>query len=244
MKTFQQIYDFCLLDRTYNEYFNIPDSFACKTKREYLYYHGSVHPRGISKAGTFIYGQSMKQLERFLGKQRKDRHIHIDPCTFEIENDSDFFEGRIYIIAHIKQNGVQIEFNDPFKYKYYLGDDRIRFTARSHRPFNTQGLIDEVKEYIEKKLRFAPGRYRDLQVKYEIPKEKFIAWYKNYKEDLEAEAKVEWLKMHEKYHPTERMDFEESYGLLQTFGIFSEFGCDSDIERERLAEEFMDLCNR
>jgi hypothetical protein len=72
MKTFQQIYDFCLLDAAYNAYFNIPDQFKCKSRNQYRYYYNNLSSRGQSRAGTYIYSQSMRQLERFFNKQQQD----------------------------------------------------------------------------------------------------------------------------------------------------------------------------
>jgi hypothetical protein len=81
-------------------------------------------------------------------------------------------------------------------------------------------------------------------LEYKVPKETFIDWYKNYKESLKQAYESEYWEMYEKYHPTHYMDFEESYSLLAMSGIFYDFGYDTEYEREELAMEFMDLCNK
>jgi hypothetical protein len=183
MKTFQQIYDFCRLDATYNAYFNIPGQFECTVRKIYKYYHGNLG-RGHSRSGTYIYSQSQRQLERFLKGQRQDFHIHVDPETYEPIDYQESEGQTIYIVAHIRRNGVLVGFNHPFESRCNTGS--IYFTARSHRNYDAPGLIEEVKRYIEKNLLFPPGRYRDLQLEYKVPKERFAGWYKAYKRDLQA----------------------------------------------------------
>lgn len=67
-RTFQEIYDFCRTDLTYQAYFHIPDEFCDRTKARYYYGEFSG---GRSRKGTFIYTQSMRQLERFLRATRR-----------------------------------------------------------------------------------------------------------------------------------------------------------------------------
>ena len=88
-----------------------------------------------------------------------------------------------------------------------------------------------------------PGRYRDLQVEYKIPKEKFPGWYKTYKERVHDAAEQKHWAMIEKYHPDNRISYEDSYNLLAASGMFFDLNCDV-YERDELTEEFMSLCNR
>ena len=242
-RSFQEIYDFCKIDRTYNEYYNIPDPFSCSDKREYRYYHTSFPPKMVSRAGTFIFHQSQKQLDRFLKGAKQDYYIHIHPETYQEVNHTDFLGETIYIIVHIRKQGVMIEFNNPLK---NYNDERICFIARSHRTFDKEGIIREVVNYIDKKLLYSPGRYRNLQLEYSIPKDKFVNWYKSdYLERRKLHAESEYWEMVEQYTPTkEQISFEESLDLLHASGAFFDFGIDGELEKEELAEEFMMLCNR
>ncbi|GAB6119614.1 hypothetical protein [Dysgonomonas termitidis] len=241
--TFQQIYDFCLLDAAYNAYFNIPDQFKCKSRNQYRYYYNNLSSRGQSRAGTYIYSQSMRQLERFLNKQQQDFYFHINEETFE-EVDYQKFEGKtIYIVAHIRGNGVQIEYNHPYKCSYE--QDRIWFIPRSHNRFDKQGLIKEVQNHINTKLLFPPGRYRELQEEYRIPKEKFVDWYRHeYKWSQERKHEQEHWDMIEKYTPDNSVSFEDSLDLLRASGMFYDFGIDDEYEQEEMADQFMRMCNR
>lgn len=242
-KTFQQIYDFCLLDKTYNEYYNIPDHFKCKSREQYRYYYNNLSSRGQSRAGTYIYSQALRQLERFLNKQQQDFYFHINEETFD-EVDYQKFEGpTIYIVAHVRNTGVQIQYTHPYKHSFE--NDRVFFTARSHNKFDKQGLINEVQNHFSKKLLFPPGRYRDLQVEHRIPKEKFIDWYKHeYKWSQERKHDREYWDMLNKYIPEEPgMNWDDCYDLLETSGMFFDFGCD-DFERDDMTNQFYNLCNR
>lgn len=235
MRTFQEIYDFCRNDRTYRTYYDVPDQFAC-TQKQYRYYYHDVRG-GQCRRGTFIFHQRCVQLERFLRGLRQDFYLHIFPHSYKEADRQKHEDFLIFIVAHVEERGVHVKFTHP-----YTGDD-IYFIARSHRPFNKEGLIGEVKAYIDKHLLLPPGRYRDLQVEYKIPKEKFLGWYKTYKERIHiAEEQAHW-DMIEKYQPDNRMSYEDSYNLLAASGMFFDFNCD-EYERNQMTEEFMDICNR
>ncbi len=243
IRTFQQIYDFCLLDRTYNAYYTIPEQFNCRSREQYRYYYNNLSHRGQSRAGTYIYSQSMRQLDRFLNRQRQDFYFHINEQTFE-EVDYQKFKGKtIYIVAHIRNNGVRVEYTHPYKHRF--DDDRVSFTARSHNRFDKQGLIKEVQNHINKNLLFPPGRYRGLQVQYRIPKEKFADWYRHeYKWELERKHEQEYWDMYNKYIPEEpKVSWDECYDALNISGLFSDFGCD-EFERYEMTSQFYDICNR
>ena len=79
-RTFQEIYDFCRTDDTYRSYFEVSDESRITGAKARKYYYGDIR-RGQCRVGTFIYCQSMRQLERFLGGARQDHYIHIDPLT-------------------------------------------------------------------------------------------------------------------------------------------------------------------
>lgn len=77
-RTFQEIYDFCRTDDTYRSYFEASDESCITGARARKYYYGDIR-RGQCRVGTFIYCQSMRQLERFLEGARQDHYIHVDP---------------------------------------------------------------------------------------------------------------------------------------------------------------------
>lgn len=235
MRTFQEIYDFCRNDRTYRTYYDVPPQFAC-TQKQYRYYYHDVR-EGQCRGGTFIYHQRCVQLERFLCSQKQDYYFHIFPYSYEEADRQKYEAFLIHIVVHIEEQGVRIGFTHPYT------ENDIRFTARSHRPFNKEGIIDEVKAYIDKHLLLPPGRYRDLQVEYKIPKEKFLGWYRAYKERAHDAAEQEYWAMIEKYRPDKRISYEDSYNLLAASGMFFDFNCD-EYERNQMTEEFMDICNR
>ena len=61
-RTFQEIYDFCRTDDTYRSYFEASDESRITGARARKYYYGDIR-RGQCRVGTFIYCQSMRQLE-------------------------------------------------------------------------------------------------------------------------------------------------------------------------------------
>lgn len=245
MRTLQQIYDFCLSDRTYNEYYHIPGPFECKSREQYRYYHTNLGRRGQSRSGTYIFHQSQKQLFRFLGiKHDRDAgnlRFFLDKNTYELANNQDYEypDDLIYIRCCICKKGVLIEFSHPFNRV-----DDIIYCGRSHQPYTEEGVRRDVINYINKHLLYPPGRYRDLQVEHQIYKKDFVKWYKNeYLPEVKAREKREYLNMLDEYAPQEpELDWDECYGLLQGFGIFSDFGCD-DFEKDEMTDQFYFLCN-
>lgn len=154
-RTFQEIYDFCRTDDTYRSYFEASDESRITGARARKYYYGDIR-RGQCRVGTFIYCQSMRQLERFLEGARQDHYIHVDPpACREVSLKDDMFPGQTaYIVVHVRRQGVQIEIEHP------LHGGWVHFTARSHRPFTREGIIAEAKSYIDSHILLAPGRYR------------------------------------------------------------------------------------
>lgn len=164
-RTFQEIYDFCRTDDTYRSYFEASDESRITGARARKYYYGDIR-RGQCRVGTFIYRQSMRQLERFLGGARQDHYIHVDPPACRgVSLKDDMFPGQTaYIVVHVRRQGVQIEIEHP------LHGGWVHFTARSHRPFTREGIIAEAKSYIDSHILLAPGRYRDLQLENMVPR--------------------------------------------------------------------------
>jgi len=245
-KTLQQIYDFCLLDPTFNFYFNIPDHFACKTREQYKYYYGNLGSRGLSRSGTFLYHQSLMQLYRFMGLKpdwnADSLLFFIDAVSFEMA-DRDKYEyphELIYIRVHIRRKGAEISFSHPFNRML-----DVTYVSRSHHPYTPEGIRLDVIEYINKNLLYPPGRFRDLQLEHKVVKKDFIDWYKSYKIRMAYLAEDEHWSMVEKYSKKPQYtDYDEAYWLLSAHGIFQDFGYDTEGERDELTEEFMNLCNR
>jgi len=242
-RTFQQIYDFCLLDATYNAYYSIPDSFECKSREQYRYYYNNLSSRGQSRAGTYIYSQSQRQLERFLNNQQQDFYFHINEETFEEVNYQTFEGKSIYIVAHIRKNGAQIQYTHPYKCSYE--NDKVWFTVRSHNKFDKQGLIDEVRNHIDKELLYPLGCYRDLQIQYRIPKDKFIDWYRHeYKWQQERKHEQEYWSMIDTHSPSEpETSWDDCYDMLQVSGVFFDFNAD-EYEREEMTDKLYNMYNR
>ena len=113
-RTFQEIYDFCRTDDTYRSYFEASDESRITGARARKYYYGDIR-RGQCRVGTFIYCQSMRQLERFLEGARQDHYIHVDPpACREVSLKDDMFPGQTaYIVVHVRRQGVQIEIEHP-----------------------------------------------------------------------------------------------------------------------------------
>lgn len=237
-RTFQEIYDFCRTDDTYRTYFQAPDELHITDRGTRQYYYGNLRG-GQYRLGTFIYCQSMRQLERFLGGVRQDYYIHLDTrdCREASLKDEMFPHSTVYVVVHVREHGVQIAIEHP------LHEGWIYFTARSHRPFTKEGVMEEAKAYIDRHILLAPGRYRDLQMEHMIPKEKFPTWYSRYKKERHERAESEHRDMMDKYRHRNDITHEEARDILAASGIFFDLNCD-EFERAELTEEFVRLCNR
>ena len=237
-RTFQEIYDFCRTDSTYRSYFQAPDEFHITDRWTRQYYYGDLR-RGQCRLETFIYCQSMRQLERFLGGARQDHYIHLDTLTYRKTSLKDEMSPHptVYVVVHVRERGVQIEIDHP------LHDGWVSFTARSHRPFTREGIIAEAKSHIDRHILLAPGRYRDLQMEHMVPKEKFPAWYSRYRKGLRERAEAEHRDMVDKYRRGNDITYEEASDILAASGILFDLNCD-EFERAELTEEFVRLCNR
>lgn len=237
-RTFQEIYDFCRTDNTYRTYFQAPDEFHITDRGTRQYYYGNLRG-GQCRLGTFIYCQSMRQLERFLGGVRQDYYIHLDTrdCREASLKDEMFPHSTVYVVVHVREHGVQIAIEHP------LHEGWIYFTARSHRPFTKEGVMEETKAYIDRHILLAPGRYRDLQMEHMVPKEKFPTWYSRYKKELHERAESEHRDMVDKYRRGNDITHEEARDILAASGIFFDLHSD-EFERAELTEEFVRLCNR
>lgn len=220
-RTFQEIYDFCRTDDTYRSYFEASDESRITGARARKYYYGDIR-RGQCRVGTFIYRQSMRQLERFLGGARQDHYIHVDPPACRgVSLKDDMFPGQTaYIVVHVRRQGVQIEIEHP------LHGGWVHFTARSHRPFTREGIIAEAKSYIDSHILLAPGRYRDLQLENMVSKEQFPAWYRLYKMRLHDRAEAEHRDMVDRYRHRNDLTYGEARDMLAASGIFFDLNCD------------------
>lgn len=237
-RTFQEIYDFCRTDDTYRSYFEVSDESRITGAKARKYYYGDIR-RGQCRVGTFIYCQSMRQLERFLGGARQDHYIHIDPLTCrEVSLKDDMFPHRTaYIVVHVRRQGVRIEIEHP------LHKGWVDFTARSHRPFTREGIIAEAKSYIDRHILLTPGRYRDLQLEHMVSREQFPTWYRQYKKRLHDRAEAEHQDMVERYRYRNDITYGEARDMLAASGIFFDLNCD-EFERDEITEQFVQLCNR
>ena len=237
-RTFQEIYDFCRTDDTYRSYFEASDESCITGAKARKYYYGDIR-RGQCRVGTFIYCQSMRQLERFLGGARQDHYIHVDPpACREVSLKDDMFPGQTaYIVVHVRRQGVQIEIEHP------LHGGWVHFTARSHRPFTREGIIAEAKSYIDSHILLAPGRYRDLQLENMVSKEQFPAWYRLYKMRLHDRAEAEHRDMVDRYRHRNDLTYGEARDMLAASGIFFDLNCD-EFERDEITEQFVRLCNK
>lgn len=237
-RTFQEIYDFCRTDDTYRTYFQAPDELHITDRGTRQYYYGNLRG-GQCRLGTFIYCQSMRQLERFLGGVRQDYYIHLDTrdCREASLKDEMFPHSTVYVVVHVREHGVQIAIEHP------LHEGWIYFTARSHRPFTKEGVMEEAKAYIDRHILLAPGRYRDLQMEHMIPKEKFPTWYSRYKKELHERAESEHRDMVDKYRHRNDITHEEARDILAASGIFFDLNCD-EFERDEITEQFVRLCNK
>lgn len=246
-KTCQQIYDFCLSDAIYNEYYNIPDHFKCKDRRQYLYYYADLDKKGHSRAGTYIFHQSQMQLYRFLeikpGWTADSLRFFIDPDTFRIANRADYqYPGLlIYVRSQIDGLGVRIEFTHPFNHL-----DDVIFNSRSHNLYTEEGVLQDVINHIHKKLLFPPGRYRDLQVEHKICKENFVRWYKKeYLPALKRQNQWEEYEMKEEYTTqSPQTDWDDCYDMLNMVGAFGDFGAVDESERYDMTDQLFDMCNK
>lgn len=248
-KSFQEIYDFCKSDSTYRVYYDLPvwpHDFPSREK--YEYYFRSFPPHGLSRAGTFVYHQGERQLCRFLGIDTSDRlflTVYADWRDGQISMvDSSTYRRHLVsafsIHASIGGKGVRIRFDNPFK-----PSKQVSFIARSHRPFNADGIFAEAITWIEKHLLLPPGRYRDLQLRARVDKSHFVGWYKRYRENEKLEAELRHQAMLDRYRTKERepMTYNECYILMHRLGLFEELGADR-YERHELASEFCDIMNR
>ena len=237
-RTFQEIYDFCHSDDTYRTYFRAPDESRITDHRIREYYYGEIRG-GQCRTGTFLYCQSMRQLERFLRGTRQDHYIHLDvqTCKAVSLKDEMPLHSTVYVVVHIREDGVRFEIEHP------LHRGWVHFTARSHRPFTREGIIAEAKSYIDRHILLAPGRYRDLQLEHMVSKEQFPAWYGQYKKRLHDRAESEHWDMADRHRHRNDITYKEAHDTLAASGIFFDLNCD-EFERDEITEQFVQLCNR
>lgn len=245
-RTFQEIYDFCLLNNNYRTYFKIPNEFEIKDKRKYIYYYRELNKgRGQSRKGSYIYTQSMNELMRFMGNTTHNFYIHIDLWTYSfVEREDENFDNMniFYVTTSITEKGVRISFTDPFGKSH----EKYTFYPRSHNFYNKRGLVKEVKSFVEKNLLFPAGRWRNLQTYYGVKKEKFVEWYREiYKKAENRKNESDYYDMIEKYTPKkEYIDYNDAEEMLSAVGFFSDFGIEDEFSRDETVWEFMQICNK
>lgn len=242
-RTMQEIYDFCLLDTNFNFGFTIPEYEEC-TPAQRKFYHKPFGKNRVSRVGAFYPFQREKQLHRFMRIKKWDEQFHrffIHSETFETveRKDHEIWE-LIYIISEITSTGVRIKYTHLFNHNRW-----IEFRCRSHRPYSESSCRLEVIEHMNKQLLFPAGRFRELQMVYKVLKEDFVEWYKGYKIRLEHQNEQDYWDMVETYtKPDPSITFDESMGMLRAFDVFYVMGANDPYEKDQLAEEFMNMCNR
>lgn len=247
-RNFQELSDFCRYDMTYRSYYDLPPwASQYPSRKKYDYYHRPFAPRDVSRAGTFIYYQAQKQLCRFLGvKELMGLHAYVartsDGFRKVDRKEYNKYErwNSFIVFARMDEKGVRIHFDHPFGWNY----ESITFYARSHRPFNEEGIFEEAMAYIDKHILFPKGRYRDLQLRACKTKNEFVRWYHSYRQTEKERAQTEHEAMLDKYmKKREPMSYQECYAALALSGLFEDVGADR-FERHELACEFMDIMNR
>ena len=147
-------------------------------------------------------------LERFLQGQIRDYYFYVDRSSLQPVNPKKFLGDTIFIVSNIEKDGVEIYFTNPLQPDHY--SKWLSFTARSQRQYIIQNIVEEVSDFIHKNILFSPGRYRDLQILYNVPKEQFVAWYIEFKKAEKLTAIFEHAKM------------LDMYGR-KTFNVFEEY---------------------
>ena len=82
-----------------------------------------------------------------------------------------------------------------------------------------------------------------MQLEYQIPKEKFPAWYRQYRKQVHEQEEYAHWEMVDRYLHQNDITFEEGYQILAASGMFYDFNCD-EYERDELTEEFVRSCNK
>jgi hypothetical protein len=233
VRTFKEIRDFCLTDRVYREYYEVPKQSKC-TREQWEHYYAD-RGDGTSYRGTVLFGQSQERLKQFLGHEPRHIGIIIDIRTFEALDENPHNGLGLLVWAKIEGFGVEVEFSEPFRNPY--NHRCCRFEAHSDRPFSIEGIIAEVKAYCEEHILLPPGRYRDIQIEQRWFKRNFIEHYWQYRAAMGDENERQHRGMIRKYAHARFITDEYAYRHLESEGIFDNLNCDED-ERLIAAEAF------
>ncbi len=175
IKTFKEIRDFCLNDREYREYYDVPSPARC-TREQWERYHKD-RGDGTTYCGTELFGQSQERLAQFLGQEPPHILLTLDIRTFEAVSENPYNGLGLTVSARIVGDGVKVEFSEPFLGPYH--HRTCSFSPTSDRPFSTEGVIAEVRAYCDEHLLLPPGRYRDIQIENRWSKRHFFEHYRN-----------------------------------------------------------------
>lgn len=218
-RTFQDIYDFVRSNAEVRNYYeadaerwsSMHREPGTKEWRRYRMLTHDMHIKGVkhdyeaSRVGTYYFGAMQRALHEFLGTKEECVRVHMEFLTLkkaEMRPDSGAW---IYVTTRIGAEGVQIRVDD-----FHLAEDgySFNFIARSHREYTVDGVIAEVKAYIEKHYYLPEGRYRDIQLDNLWTKEEFFSYgYRAYKKAMKEMAEMEHWKMLEKYEEK----YDDSY---------------------------------
>ncbi len=238
-RTFKEIRDFCIADREYREYYDVPEPSRC-TREQWDLYHRD-RGDGTTYCGTVLYGRSQERLGRFLGQEPPHILLTLDIRTFEVVDENPHNGLGLTVSARVSGFGVKVEFSEPF-----LGPYRHRtccFTPVSNRPFSHEGVVAEVKAYCDEHLLLPPGRYRDIQIDRRWPKRHFRELYRKYREMEVSENERRHEEMLTRYAHDRFITDEQAYLQLSAEGMFSDMH-GYDEEQLGLAEEYAEDHNR
>lgn len=173
-----QLTDFCRYNDTFQSYYNIPHYIVNPN------YHKTLGKHGQSRK-SFIFGQSLRALQRFLNGSPEHFRFHIDYYTFEPltpEQYQNFDNRSMYIYTSLDDKGLKITIE--YMPSFVNPTGLITFYARSHNEYSQAGILKEVQKEIKKYL-FGSGYYRRLQEIFEIPVAEFKQWYIQYRKETE-----------------------------------------------------------
>lgn len=228
-RTFQEIQDFVRSNAEVRNYHEA-DAFrwsvmhlepGTKEWRRYRMLTHDMHIKGVkhdyeaSRVGTFYFGAMQSALHEFLGVGRHPRYedadhaecvrTHMEYRTLQHSSMRPDSGAWIYVTTRINSTGVEIRVDN-----FPLATDgySFHFTARSHREYTVDGVIAEVKAYIEKHYYLPEGRYREIQLDNLWTKEEFFSYgYRAYKKAMHEMAEAEHWEMLEKYEEK----YDDSY---------------------------------
>lgn len=178
MKTINQINSFVERDQTINFYRELcTDEARWKDYRNRsfdfcYYYEGKKEPRRISPAGTWIYGQAVRQLCRYRGTDdfynyERDHRSATEEVIFNC------YTLEFRLALEIGLNGIQLIVQTNFKsFERYQ-----RFMVRSNCTFESLDIADYFRKKILPKYLYAEGLFRNIQVMRNCSKKEALEFY-------------------------------------------------------------------